>query len=100
MSLYVGRAAPRRSPASSDIPARSSAPTLLAEEIRSRPPVLLVHGDADEIVPPSALPRAVSALEAAGVAVESVLCPGLAHGIDETGLKRGIAFLRRVLEPA
>lgn len=72
----------------------------LAQEMHSRPPMLLVHGDADDIVPPSALPLAVSRLEGAGIAVESVLCPGLGHGIDETGLTRGIAFLRRVLGSA
>jgi phospholipase/carboxylesterase len=100
MSLYVG---PRRAPSLAGILGYSGAligADTLPHEIRSRPPVLLVHGDADEIVPPSALPRTVSGLEAAGVPVESLLCPGLAHGIDEAGLKRGIGFLRRVLMAA
>jgi phospholipase/carboxylesterase len=100
MSLYVG---PRRAAPLAGIVGYSGAligADALPHELRSLPPVLLVHGDADEIVPPSTLPRAVSGLEAAGIAVESILCPGLAHGIDEAGLKRGIAFLRRVLEPA
>jgi len=99
MSLYVG---PRRAAALAGIVGYSGAligADSLAQEIRSRPPVLLVHGDADEIVPPNALPRAVSGLEAAGIDVESFLCPGLAHGIDEAGLRRGIAFLHRVLSP-
>ncbi len=64
------------------------------QEIRARPPVLLVHGDADEVVPPQALPQAVRALESAGVAVASLVSPGLGHGIDEAGLRRGGAFLR------
>jgi phospholipase/carboxylesterase len=66
----------------------------LAQEIRSRPPVLLVHGDADEVVPPQALPAAAAALAAVGVRVETLTCPGLGHGIDEAGLRRGGEFLR------
>jgi phospholipase/carboxylesterase len=71
-------------------------PDALAQEIRSRPPVLLIHGDADEVVPPRALPLAVQALEAVGVPVESMVVPGLGHSIDEAGLKRGAAFLRGI----
>jgi phospholipase/carboxylesterase len=70
---------------------------ILPNEIRSRPPVLLVHGDADPIVPVSALPHGVAGLQAAGVTVEQLLRPGLGHSIDEEGLRRGSAFLKRVL---
>ncbi len=69
----------------------------LAREIRSRPPVLLVHGEADEVVPARALPAAVSTLEACGVPVESELRPGLGHGIDERGLELACGFLGRHL---
>ncbi len=72
-------------------------PDLLAAELRSRPPVLLVHGDEDQVVPVRALPAAVTALEGAGVAVEQLLRPGLGHGIDEEGLRRGGEFLRQHL---
>jgi len=95
MSLYVGL---RRARPCAGILGYSGAlvgAETLAQEIRARPPVLLIHGDADEVVPPQALPRAAAALEAAGVAVEAVTCPGLGHGIDETGLRRGGEFLRR-----
>jgi phospholipase/carboxylesterase len=71
-------------------------PDALAQEIRARPPVLLIHGDADEVVPVRALPAAVTTLEAVGVPVESVVTPGLGHSIDEAGLKRGAQFLRRI----
>jgi len=94
MSLYIGlrRAAPLAA-----IVAYSGAlvgPELLATELRSRPPVLLVHGDADPIVPVRALDAAAQALTAAGVPCEHVLRPGLGHGIDEEGLRRGGTFLR------
>jgi len=69
----------------------------LMTEIRARPPVLLVHGDADEVVPVQALARSGAALTAAGVACETLLCPGLGHGIDEQGLSAARAFIVNVL---
>jgi phospholipase/carboxylesterase len=69
----------------------------LPAEIRSRPPVLLIHGDADPVVPFDALAQAETALAAAGVTVETLICPSLGHGIDEAGLKRAAAFLHAVL---
>ena len=72
----------------------------LAAEIRSRPPVLLTHGDADPILPVQALPAAVAGLEAAGVAVESHVRPGLGHGIDEECIRLGREFLGRIFATA
>ena len=92
MSLYVGL---RRATAPAGIIGYSGA-LIGADEIRARPPVLLIHGDADEVVPPRALPMAVQTLEAAGVPVDGLTRPGLGHGIDEVGLREGGAFLRRV----
>ena len=65
----------------------------LAREIKSRPPVLLCHGDADPVVPPQSLGRAEAALSRLGVRVSAHMRPGLAHGIDEEGLGLGGAFL-------
>jgi phospholipase/carboxylesterase len=61
----------------------------------SHPPVLLVHGEADEVVPASRSRDAEAALRAAGIAVESLFCPGLGHAIDDAGLSRGALFLQR-----
>ena len=73
------------------------APELLPAEIRSRPPVLLVHGAADEVVPAQALPAAVAALEANQVPVTQELRPGLGHSIDERGLQLAVGFLKEAL---
>ncbi|MCO6417088.1 prolyl oligopeptidase family serine peptidase [Siccirubricoccus sp. KC 17139] len=67
----------------------------LAEELACRPPVLLVHGEADEVVPVEATRSAAATLTAAGVAVETLYRPGLAHGIDPAGIAAGAAALRR-----
>jgi phospholipase/carboxylesterase len=69
----------------------------LPREIRSRPPVLLIHGDADPVVPVYAMTMAQNGLKAAGVAVETHISPGVGHGIDEAGVELGGAFLERVL---
>jgi phospholipase/carboxylesterase len=65
----------------------------LPAEVASRPPVFLIHGDADEIVPVQALPAAVQGLQAAAVPVQWMIRPGLGHGIDPEGLAHGAAFL-------
>ena len=65
--------------------------------MRSQPPILLVHGDADPVIPAMALNAAVRTLSGAGFSVEWHIRPGLQHGIDMEGLEMGAAFLERVL---
>jgi phospholipase/carboxylesterase len=72
----------------------------LAGELRARPPVLLVHGEADEVVPVSGSRDAEAALRAAGVPVESAYRPGLGHGLDDAGIALGGLMLQRHLGPA
>jgi len=67
---------------------------VLAEEVRSKPPVLLVHGMADPVVPFDAMAQAANGLKAQGVDVVTEARPGLPHSIDEVGLQKGGAFLR------
>jgi phospholipase/carboxylesterase len=97
MSLFVG---PRRAEKLAGIVGYSGrliAEHLLAGELRSRPPVLLVHGTDDPLVPFESLTRAEAALKSAGVPVETLACPGVEHAISPEGLQRGGAFLREVL---
>ena len=70
----------------------------LTSEIKSKPPVLLVHGDADEVVPPQSLDDAKAALTTHGVSVEAHSRPGLGHGIDNEGLSLAATFLLNVLK--
>ena len=72
-------------------------PEAFAAEIKSRPPVLLVHGDRDDLIPPQALFQATQALAALGVPVEWHLSAGVGHGIDAEGLRHGGEFLARHL---
>ena len=70
----------------------------LAAPSMHKMPVCLIHGDADEVLPVSRFYDAKAALEKAGFELESDVTPGLGHSIDENGIKRGAAFLQRVLK--
>ena len=70
-------------------------PDKFAGEIVNRPPVLLVHGDQDQLIPVQALMHAAQGLAALEVPVEWHISPGVAHGIDQEGLRQGGEFLAR-----
>ena len=70
----------------------------LGRDIRSKPPVLLVHGEADDVVPFQSLANAKATLEAAGVPVQAMARPGLGHAIDDAGIALAGDFLRDVLK--
>jgi phospholipase/carboxylesterase len=72
-------------------------PEALPAVIKSRPPVLLIHGDSDDLIPPQALFLAANGLAALGVPVEWHLSAGIGHGIDQEGLRQGGEFIVRRL---
>ncbi|MEM7489959.1 MAG: alpha/beta fold hydrolase [Pseudomonadota bacterium] len=98
MALHVG---PRRSESLAGIVGVSGRllnPEDLADEAVSRFPVLLVHGDQDDVVPIQSLPAAAEALEGAGFEqVYAHVMKGTAHGIAQDGLQVALAFMRDVL---
>ena len=97
MALHV---APRRAGSVAGIvgfSGRLLAPERLAGEAVVRPPVLLLHGDADELVPAESLPQAAEALQGAGFTVHAHVMRGTGHGIAPDGLSVALAFLRDVL---
>lgn len=95
MALHV---LPRREDAVAGLVAFSGRllePELLADEVVSRPPVLLIHGDQDEVVPPQSLPQAAEALQGAGwQEVYAHIMKGTGHGIAPDGLSVALAFMR------
>ncbi len=72
-------------------------PERLAAEITARPPVLLLHGDQDPVVPFASLAEAQKALAGAGVEVAAHAERGMAHGIAPDGLGLALAFIRERL---
>ena len=73
------------------------APEQFAAEIKSRPPVLLVHGDSDDLIPVQALFHAAQGLAALGIPAEWHVSPGVGHGIDQEGLRQGGEFIARLV---
>ncbi|MFD1194294.1 alpha/beta hydrolase [Seohaeicola saemankumensis] len=95
MSLHV---APRREDPVAGVIAFSGRllqPEVLPDEVVSRMPILLVHGDADDVVPVQSLPQAAQALQDAGFTeVFAHIMKGTAHGIAPDGLSVALAFMR------
>ncbi len=89
LAAVVGYSGIYVTPESADGPEKAKA------EIRSRPPVLLVHGAQDDLIPAQALFVSANLLADAEVPVEWHLSPGVGHGIDGDGLRHGGAFLAR-----
>jgi phospholipase/carboxylesterase len=75
--------------------ARNEAMENIAKEITVRPPVLLIHGDSDDLIPPQALLISAQCLANLDIPTEWHLAAGLGHGIDPEGLRHGGEFLAR-----
>lgn len=75
---------------------RLLAPELLSE-VKVRPPVLLLHGDQDPMVPFADMGLAETALTGAGFAVATHVMPRTGHGISPDGLGAALGFIRQVL---
>jgi phospholipase/carboxylesterase len=68
----------------------------LKTEIKTRPPVLLIHGDADAVLPHVMTEEAAAALKANGIDVTVHIAAGVGHGIDQSGLSHAARFLLHV----
>ena len=93
MALHV---APRRQAALVGVVAFSGSllrPERLAAEAQTKPPVLLIHGDADPMVDFSEMGRAGDALVAAGFDTYAHVMKGTGHGIAPDGLSVALSFL-------
>ena len=98
MALHVGLR--RREPLAGIVgfSGRLLEPARLADEMApDAPPVLLVHGDADPVVPFASLAEASDALVAAGVPTATHVSRGVGHGIAPDGLGLALEFIRAQL---
>ena len=97
MALHV---APRRAVAMAAVVAISGrliAPERLAAETLVRPPVLVMHGDQDQVVEFSEMAAAADALAAAGFDTFGHVMQGMGHGISQDGLSAALGFLKKYL---
>lgn len=93
LSLHVGFRRPTQPAAILGYSGMLAAPETLPDLRTNASPVLLVHGDADTMIPVEALFAATGALGRAGVPVQWHVSPGIPHSIDPDGLLLGGMFL-------
>jgi phospholipase/carboxylesterase len=65
----------------------------LGPDVVTKPPILLVHGEMDDVIPAAAMFDAAEALAKAGIPCEWHLSLGIGHGIDPEGLRQGGEFI-------
>lgn len=97
MSLHV---APRRDTAMAGVVAISGRllrPQVLGMEMKVKPPVLVMHGDRDDVVPFGEMQIAGNALVAAGFETFGHVMKGAGHGIAPDGLGVAMQFLKERL---
>ncbi|MDF0545620.1 dienelactone hydrolase family protein [Sphingobium sp. H39-3-25] len=97
MALHVGLRRPEGIAGIVGISGMLVAPERLKPDMRSRPPVLLIHGTQDNVVPFGSMELASTALAAVDVPVETHISPGVGHGVGPDGLIAATEFARRVL---
>lgn len=93
MALHVGLRRPRRVAAIVGYSGLLTSAAELAHRDFAKPPVLLVHGTADPVVPIAALHMSESELKRLGVDVTTHISYGVAHNVDPVGLKLGRDFV-------
>jgi phospholipase/carboxylesterase len=97
MALHVGPQRQRRLAGILGYSGLLADPKALTGDAVQKPPVLLVHGDQDELIPVQALFGAAQGLSAAEIPVEWHISQGIPHGIGPDGMELGLGFLKRVL---
>ncbi|MCP5381368.1 MAG: alpha/beta hydrolase [Kordiimonadaceae bacterium] len=96
MALHVGL---RRKSDIAGIIGFSGAMTLpenWKNEITSKPPVVLIHGDMDNVVPVEMMHQAFIALQNVGIQVDCHVSPGITHSIGPDGLQKALEFLSKL----
>ena len=100
MALHAGPRRKARLAAVLGYSGALAAPDRLAAEMATNPPVMLVHGEDDAVVPVAQLDLAQRALAAAGVEVVAHRLAGVGHTISNDGVALGRTFLLQRLPPA
>jgi phospholipase/carboxylesterase len=98
MSLHVGLRRPKQLAGIVGFSGALAGAEILKDEIKSRPPVLLLHGDEDPMLPHQLTEQAALALQQNGIEVAVHIAKGVGHGIDQTGLSHAARFLLQVLK--
>jgi phospholipase/carboxylesterase len=93
MALHVGLRRPKPLAGIVGFSGMLAGAEILKDEIKSRPPVLLAHGDSDEMLPHILTEQAAVALRQNGVEVAVHIAEGVGHGINDSALSHAARFL-------
>ena len=93
MALHIGLRRPRAVAAVVGYSGMLAGTMGLASDDLAKPPVLLVHGTADPVVPIAALHMSESELKRLGVEATTHISYGVAHSVDPVGLRLGRDFV-------
>lgn len=99
MALYTGLRLPEPLKGIVSFSGLVISPEKLQAELASRPPVLLIHGDLDDVVPVAGSQAALPVLTGLGIDAALHISPGTGHSIAQDGLDAATAFLRTRLNP-
>ena len=97
MALHVGPQRKKRLAGILGYSGLLADPDALKRAPIQKPPVFLIHGDSDDLIPTAAIFSAAEGLAAAEIPVEWHISQGIPHGIGPDGMELGLAFLKRVL---
>lgn len=100
MALHVALRRPRMVAAVVGYSGMLTGSAELAHRDFAKPPVLLVHGTADPVVPIAALHMAEGELKRLGVPVTTHISFGVAHSVDPVGLRLGREFVAEAFKLA
>jgi phospholipase/carboxylesterase len=92
MAMHVAPRRPKPMAGVVAISGRLLAPEKIGE-ITVKPPVLLIHGDDDQVVPFGNMAHAGQVLTAAGIETYGHVMQGTGHGIAPDGLQVALSFL-------
>ena len=93
MALHVGLRRPRQVAAIVGYSGMLTGRNELSHLPITKPPVLLIHGSADPVVPVAALHAAKTELEHLGINVTAHISQGIGHSVDPVGLRMGGEFV-------
>jgi phospholipase/carboxylesterase len=97
LSMHI---APRREEKIAAVVAYSGAllgGRFLSQEIKTKPEMLLVHGDYDDVVSPASLDSALDILKQNQIPAKGLMCKGLAHSINMEGIREASGFMKRII---
>lgn len=97
MALHVGLRRTRQVAAIVGYSGMLTGAARLRAELATKPPVLLLHGSHDPVVPVAALHAAERELKHLGIEVSTHIASGVGHSVDPVGLRLGLEFVARAM---